>query len=903
MVKLTDICKTYVTGDLKVEALKGVNIRFRKNEFVSILGPSGCGKTTLLNVLGGLDRYDSGDMAVNSVSTKLFRPSDWDGYRNHSVGFVFQSYNLISHQSVLSNVELALTLAGVSRAERRQRAKAALEKVGLKDEVNKKPNQLSGGQMQRVAIARALVNDPEILLADEPTGALDTETSKQVMDLLEEVAKDRLVIMVTHNPELAEQYSTRIIKLLDGKVVDDSNPYEVAEYSIGSDAELGADKATEGTPVAATESATKGKAKKKKTSMSFKTAFSLSLNNLLTKKGRTILTSFAGSIGIIGIALILSLSSGFQAYIDRVQEETLSTYPLTIQSSTMDSSFMMDMMGGDASDREREDGYVYSNSSMSQMYNAMQNDIHYNDLTAFKEYIESADSEISDKSTVRYDYSLTLDFYDSNTDKGVVKADSMEIIDKMYYEMTGGNMTYSQVMSQMSGMFGGVLDSMSSMNMWCELLDNQELLEQQYDMLAGRWPTEYNEIVLRVNGDHSLSDMILYAMNLRSREQFEEDLKHFVNGEQLEVIENKFTYDELLNLTYKLVLNSSLYKQDASGRWVDMSGDAAFMKDAVDNGIEVKIVGIICEKETSVAGYMTGVLGYNHRLIEHVIAETAKAPAIKAQEAAKDTDIFTGMKFEQMKITPENMKQFLLLMPGMTPETVEGVFASMSELSEEEQFAKIKEMLEKNGYKETSYDVNMEKLGSVNLSTPKAIHIYPKDFESKEAISAEISKYNENKLEKDHIVYSDMLSVFLSSVSTIIDAISYVLIAFVSVSLVVSSIMIGVITYISVLERTKEIGILRAVGASKRDISRVFNAETTIIGLSAGIIGIVVTVLLNIPINMIINSIANIGNVSALPWEGALILVAISVVLTLIAGLIPSKMASKKDPVAALRTE
>ncbi len=887
MVKLTDICKTYVTGNLRVDALKSVSIRFRKNEFVSILGPSGCGKTTLLNIIGGLDRYDSGDMAVNSISTKLFRASDWDSYRNHSVGFVFQSYNLISHQSVLSNVELALTLAGVSRSERRRRAKEALEKVGLKDEMSKKPNQLSGGQMQRVAIARALVNDPEILLADEPTGALDTETSKQVMDLLAEVAKDRLVIMVTHNPELAEQYSTRIIKLLDGRIVDDSNPYEVAEYST-----QGADEAQKGK-----------KAKRKKTSMSFKTAFSLSLNNLLTKKGRTILTSFAGSIGIIGIALILSLSSGFQAYIDRVQEETLSTYPLTVQSSTMDSSFMLDMMGSEAGGGEREEGYVYSNSTMSQMYNAMQSDIHYNDLAAFKEYIDSDKSQIKDLATVRYDYDLTLDFYSADTDKGIVKADSMEIIDKMYYEMTGGNMTYSDMMAQMSGMFGGVLDSMASMNMWCELLDNPELLEQQYDMLAGNWPKAYNEVVLKVNGDHSLSDMILYAMNLRSREEFEEDLKHFVNGEQMEVRNSKFSYEELLNLSYKLVLNSELYQQDASGRWIDMSADAAFMKNAVDNGVEIKIVGIICEKETSVAGYMTGILGYNHSLIEYVIEQTANSEAVKAQAADPETDIFTGMKFADMKITADNMHQFLLSMPGMTQEAVDGLFASMKGLSKEEQLAKVKEMLNKSGFVENSYESNMDKLGSVNLSTPKAIHIYPKDFESKEAISAEITDYNEGKPEKDHIVYSDILSLFLSSISTIINAISYVLIAFVSVSLVVSSIMIGVITYISVLERTKEIGILRSVGASKRDISRVFNAETTIVGLTAGLIGIAVTLLLNIPINMIINSIANLGNISALPWEGGLILVAVSVIMTFIAGLIPAKMASNKDPVTALRTE
>lgn len=888
MVKLTNICKTYVTGDLKVEALKNVSIRFRKNEFVSILGPSGCGKTTLLNVLGGLDRYDSGTMAVNGISTELFHDSDWDSYRNHSVGFVFQSYNLISHQTVLSNVELALTLAGVSRTERRQRAADALEKVGLKNEMNKKPNQLSGGQMQRVAIARALVNDPEILLADEPTGALDTETSTQVMDLLAEVAKDRLVIMVTHNPELAEQYSTRIIKLLDGKVVDDTNPYEVAEFS---------------TKTAANEKKSK---KKKKTSMSFKTAFSLSLNNLLTKKGRTILTSFAGSIGIIGIALILSLSSGFQAYIDRVQEETLSTYPLTINATTMDSSFMVDMMSGSSDGEVREDGYVYSNSAMSQMYNAMKNDTHYNDLGKFKDFIEGNDV-IKEGSTVRYDYKLTLGFYSADTSKGVVKADSMEIIDKMYYEMSGGKATYSQMMQSMSGVTGGLLDSMS-MDMWCELLDNQELLQQQYDLLGGKWPTEYNEVVLKVNGDHSLSDMILYAMNLRSREEFEADLEKFVKGEPLDVKEYKFSYDDLLNLKYKLVLNSDLYAEE-DGVWKNMSADSDYMKEAVDNAVDIKVVGIICEKETSVAGYMTGVLGYNHKLVEYVIKQTATSPVVQAQETNRDTDIFTGVKFSDMKLTVENMQEFLqrsdvqqFLMSIPDIQTImQDIFAS--NITPEEQVKKLNEVFDKNGYPEITYESNLDKLGSVDLSTPKAIHIYPADFESKEAISAEIEKYNADKADKDKIVYSDMLSLFLSSISTIINAISYVLIAFVSVSLIVSSIMIGVITYISVLERTKEIGILRSVGASKRDISRVFNAETTIVGLTAGVIGIVVTVILNIPINMIINSIANIGNIAALPLMGGVILVLVSVLMTFIAGLIPSRMASKKDPVTALRTE
>ncbi len=886
MVKLTNICKTYTTGDLKVEALKDVSIRFRKNEFVSVLGPSGCGKTTLLNVLGGLDRYDSGEMSVDGTSTKMFTGSDWDAYRNHSVGFVFQSYNLIGHQSILANVELALTLAGVSGAERRQRAVDALTKVGLGAELKKKPNQLSGGQMQRVAIARALINDPEILLADEPTGALDTETSKQVMDLLSEVAKDRLVIMVTHNPELAEEYSTRIIKLLDGSVISDSNPYEVAEYSTAE----------------ADQKKKREKKKRKKHSMSFKTAFTLSLNNLLTKKGRTILTSVAGSIGIIGIALILSLSSGFQNYIDRVQEETLSTYPLTINGTTMSSSAMLNMMDSNGSNSDkREDGYVYSNSAMAEMYNALQSEIHYNDLTALKEYIESEESKITDKATVKYDYGLTLNFYSSDTSKGAIKADSMEIIDQMYSAMTGGKLTYSDMLAQMNGMFGGLMDSMS-MNMWSELLDNQDLLEQQYDVLDGRWPEAYNEVVLKVNSQHSLSDMILYAMNLRPREEFEADLDKFVNGEELSTKDVRFSYEELLGLTYKLVLNSELYTKDASGLWIDSSADAAFIKDKVDNGIEIKVVGIICEKETAVAGNMQGVLGYKHELVEYIIEKTAASESVKAQLANPTIDIFTGMPFG-MELTADNFAALMQNMPAEDKAMIDMILEPVKDKPIEEQIAYLKDMLEKSGYKASTYESNLDMLGSVNLKTPKNIHIYPQDFEAKEAINAEIDKYNSTKPEANQIQYTDALSLLLSSVSTIINAISYVLIAFVSVSLIVSSIMIGVITYISVLERTKEIGILRAVGASKRDISRVFNAETAIVGLTAGVIGIVTTVVLNIPINIIINKIANIGNISALPWKGGLFLVVLSIIMTLVAGFIPSRMAAKKDPVTALRSE
>lgn len=895
MVKLTDICKNYTTGDNVVQALKGINLQFRKAEFVSILGPSGCGKTTLLNLIGGLDRYDSGDIAVNGKSTKDFKASDWDSYRNHSVGFVFQSYNLIGHQTILANVELALTLAGVSRAERRKRAVQALERVGLGKEIKKKPNQLSGGQMQRVAIARALINDPEILLADEPTGALDSETSRQVMELLKEVSKDRLVIMVTHNGELAEEYSTRIIRFLDGVVINDSNPCNVVEYS------------TEKEQPAKKE-------KRKKTSMSFKTAFVLSLKNLLTKKGRTALTSFAGSIGIIGIALILSLSSGFQGYIDRVQEETLSTYPLTIQSATMDGNAIFSAMSG-ANSAPVEDGKIYGDSRFSEMFNAFQKSQHKNDLKALKEHIDTKDSVISQNSTVQYTYNLTLDFYQPNTDKGLYKVETMEIMDTMYLSMTDGKQTFSEALSGSAGMMGDLSANMTAgFTTWCELIGNQDLLDQQYDVLAGDWPKEYNEVVLAVDENNRINDFTMYALGLKSREDLDANLEKIKKGEELSSEQVSYTFEEIMNLSYKLVLNSDTFVKVPMGEnaWKWEKGSNDHIKAAIENAIDIKIVGIVRPAKDSVAQSMSGPLGYNHKLVEKVIELTSQSEIIKDQTENPDLNIFQGVPFVKLpEEAVEGINKIQRAWGTLTLEQKTGMMMQMAgeqgahlaeqlkDKSDEEKEAILDQSLE---VMTATYDSNMAKIGSVDLETPASISIYPKDFNAKEAITKEIEDYNKNNPDKE-IKYTDILDLMLSSISTIINAISYVLIAFVSISLVVSSIMIGVITYISVLERTKEIGILRAVGASKRDISRVFNAETFIVGLIAGLLGITVTVLLNIPINIIINNIAEIGNIAALPVGGAIILVAISVVLTLIAGLIPSRIAAKKDPVEALRTE
>lgn len=897
MLKLTDIVKSYSSGSTKVEALKGINIEFRENEFVSILGPSGCGKTTMLNIIGGLDRYDNGDLSINGRSTKLFWDGDWDAYRNHSIGFVFQNYNLIPHQTVLSNVELALTLSGVSKSERRRRATEVLKKVGLGDQLRKKPNQMSGGQMQRVAIARALVNNPEILLADEPTGALDSETSVQIMELLKEISGEKLVIMVTHNPELAEKYSSRIIRLLDGKIIDDSNPYRPSEYT-----------------ATAADTSDKKKSKKKektrKTSMSMLTALSLSLNNLMTKKGRTLLTSFAGSIGIIGIALILSLSNGFQLYIDKAQEDTLSSYPLSIQKESMDLASMITTLQDANSDETDHDlDKVYSANVMSELMNTMVTEIKTNNLSDFKKYIEEDENgkKMADyTSAIQYSYDVPINVYKSDTSDGVVQVNPSTVMEKMGMNQGSGMMMFS-----------------NSSNFWDELIGNQTLIESQYDLLAGQWPSKFNEVVIVVTKKNEISDVELYSLGLKDQSELEENMKKAMEGEPFTIESVSFTYDELLQLKFKLLLASDLYTHDAAtDTWRDISEDEILMKKAIAGGVDLKVVGIVRPNEDAASSSINGVVGYTHELVEYIINATGDSEIVKAQKKDPKTDIFTGLPFETdeddksadaqpdfASMTPEEIaayqqqaaeeqaqiEEFIATLPEETQ-------SYLATLPQEERLAMVKGYLEQAQPK-TTYEENLTKLGVADLSDPSSIQLYPVDFESKESIESLISDYNEGKPEEEQISYTDIVGIMMRSVSTIINMISYVLIAFVSISLVVSSIMIGIITYISVLERTKEIGILRSIGASKQDISRVFNAETLLIGLVSGALGIGITLLLNIPINAIIQALSGISNVSRLPVGGAVILVIISMTLTLIAGLIPSGMAANKDPVVALRTE
>lgn len=871
MLKLKNITKEYISGDSKVQALKGIDIEFRKNEFVSILGQSGCGKTTLLNIIGGLDRYTSGDLIINGKSTKEFKDKDWDAYRNYSIGFVFQNYNLIQHQTVLSNVELALTLSGVSKNERKERAIKALEDVGLKEQIHKKPNQLSGGQMQRVAIARALVNNPDIILADEPTGALDTKTSVQIMEILKEISKDKLIIMVTHNPELAEKYSTRIVKILDGVITDDSKPFNEEDK-----------KQEEGS-----------KAKTGRTVMKFFTALRLSLNNLMTKKGRTILTSFAGSIGIIGIALILSISTGVQNYINKVEEDTLSSYPITIDESTIDLGSMMEaLMGENQNDTEnRDNSKIYSKDIMNDMLSTLSNKVSTNNLEELKKYIENEDNQIKNNAnSIQYNYNLKLNLYKTDTENGIVRVNPSTVMNAIGM----GEMLEARENSSMSSMFGSSMSmGMSNSDVWIEMLDNDELIHSQYDLLEGTWPKNYNEVVLILNKNNEISDYTLYTLGIKSQEELEEKWKKVQNGEKVEESEEvEYNYEDFLGLEFKLMLNSDYY-QKQNGIWVDKSEDEEYMKEKINNAESIKVVGIIKQNEQSVSMEEYGGIGYSKELKEYVIEKSNEAEIVKEQKENSEVNVFTGLKFPD-----ENTKTFDY--SQLTNEQK----MQMATLTPEE----LSEMMETyNNSINATYDSNLEKLGAIDINKPSSINIYPKNFESKDILTSEIDKYNqmqrEQGKEENVINYTDLIGVMMKSVSQIIDTISYVLIAFVAISLIVSSIMIGIITYISVLERTKEIGILRAIGASKKDISRVFNTETFIVGLIAGLLGIGITVLLNIPITKAIYAITEVEVVISLPIMGGVILVLISMILTIIAGLIPSKMASKKDPVEALRTE
>lgn len=837
MLELNGIRKTYVMGTTSVEALKGIDLKFRDSEFVSILGQSGCGKTTLLNIIGGLDKYTSGDLKINGRSTKDFKDRDWDAYRNNSIGFVFQSYNLIPHQTVLSNVELALTLSGVSKAERRQRATEALEKVGLKEQIHKKPNQMSGGQMQRVAIARALVNDPDILLADEPTGALDTQTSIQIMDLLKEISKDRLIIMVTHNPELATQYSTRIIRLLDGTITDDSNPYNGEDDNIATktDEDSLTDKKS-------------GKTKKKKTSMSFFTALSLSLNNLMTKKTRTILTAFAGSIGIIGIALILSISNGIQNYIDRMQRDTLSSYPIQLQKESVDVSSMIEnMMGNKDKNVDHDKDKIYSNNIMTDMVNSMVAEVNSNNLKAFKSYLENHKSDVDGYiSDIQYSYDVPLYIYSTDTSDGVTQLNPSSVMENMYGMSVSGD--------------GMMSAGMQNTSVWSRLFDNRQMLDEQYDLIAGSWADNYNEVMLVVDENNEIDDYTLYSLGFKDPAEVKKIFKNVMAGNSYETEETQYTYDEVLDKKFKLVLPTDLYRyNDTFGIWEDASHDDEYMTTVVNNAEEVKIAGIIRKNPDAASVSVSSGVAYTKDLMPHIIEKVNETQIVKQQLADPEKDVFTGMSFDNDKTSISTLEN------------------------------------------------NKSLLGIASEDNPSEIDIYAKDFDSKEKLQDFIKNYNDEVTadgrDEDTINYTDYVGILMSSVSTIITAISSVLIAFVAISLVVSSIMIGIITYISVLERTKEIGVLRSIGASKKDVSRVFNAETLIEGFVSGAMGIIITLILCIPANAVIKNVTDISNVAQLPVAGAVILVIISMLLTTIAGLIPAKMAAKKDPVVALRTE
>ncbi len=969
MLQLRNIKKDYMVADTRVHALKGIDLEFRESEFVAILGHSGCGKTTLLNIIGGLDRFSAGDLIINGRSTKKFTDADWDAYRNHSIGFVFQAYNLIPHQTVLSNVELALTISGVPHSERRRRAEEALRRVGLGDQLQKKPNQMSGGQMQRVAIARALVNNPDILLADEPTGALDTETSVQIMELLKEISKDRLIIMVTHNPELAEQYAGRIIRLKDGLITDDSDPYHEEQITA------------------------QGR-RMKRTSMSFMTALSLSLNNLMTKKARTLLTAFAGSIGIIGIALIMSLSNGIQNYIDKVQEDTLSSYPITIQAESVDMTGMMTSLMGiqaaDAQNRHDRDA-VYSSTIMYDLMNSMVSaEKETNNLRDFKAFLDANSGGIRDYiSSVQYSYDLDMNLYAEDPDGNIVKTDIVQLLQETMSTIYGGN--YSSFFSTYGQYY-------SIANVWQEMLPGEQdglvnpLLYDQYDLLYGHWPERYDEAVLVVDDNNEISDLVLYALGLKSNATVAEDMQSFLAAESVEKKQESWSYEELCSKSFRYIYPADTWRIE-DGETVDLTAEQLGLKSLYRDGLEVRLVGVIRQSADALSGMMTGAIGYTHALVEHIMETAETKPLVRQQLADPETDVFSGLPFlddENEALSKsrkrEAAKEYIAgatekeiaelyvtymcepdetTLNDMLDEQLEGMdradiektvldyypeYRSMLEdLDDDTLFDYIRQMMSEQVktryaaemralyeqlsdrqlaadfellslndddylwiydnamppvYAELTLKETLKKLGYVDLNSPSAINLYASTFENKDSISEAIEEYNENVPEEDEIHYTDMVALLMSSITTIINVISYVLIAFVSISLVVSSIMIGIITYISVLERTKEIGILRAIGASKRDISRVFNAETFIVGLAAGLIGILVTVLLNIPINIIVHDLTGIMAInSSLPVLGAVFLVLISVVLTFLAGLIPSGVAAKKDPVIALRSE
>lgn len=999
MLELKKITKIYPAGGENVEALKGIDLKFRHSEFVSILGPSGCGKTTLLNIIGGLDHYTSGDLVINGRSTKEYKDRDWDTYRNHSVGFVFQSYNLIPHQAVLANVELALTLSGVSKKERRKRAKEALEKVGLASQLRKKPSELSGGQMQRVAIARAIVNNPDIILADEPTGALDTETSIQVMDILKEIAKDRLVVVVTHNPDLAEKYSTRIVRMLDGKIISDSMPLtdeEVREET------------------AKAKSKEEDNRRKKKPSMSLGTSFGLSLKNLFTKKGRTALTSFAGSIGIIGIALIYAVSQGTTTFIDSVQEETLSSYPLTIEAQSVDvSTLLSTFMGKAKSISEHENDAVYQKAMLYEMMNTMNSlETKENDLRAFKEYIEKERANENSKLStalagVQYTYDNNFLIYTKNVDGTIIRSDTEAMTLEIMKKYVGVDMSSMLALREQTMMGSASSMMTASMSLWKELIpgDNGELIndviKKQYDLVYGNWPTRYDEIILFVDENNEIDDMTLYALGLKSEEEIKELMDAAINHTTIDYEVQKWSYEDICNMDFRTILSSDCYTYDEkTGTYIDLRDTETGLKYLYDNALALHVVGIAKPSKNSIATTNRNFIGYTSKLTEYIIEHATKSEAVKAQKENPDKDIFTGLPFRDtdgtvatekkaaefkeyirtldvsgkaaiyIKImsipSDEALEQFasstlarmtradmesaiapkMAEQTGMDETTIKGYISSMSDDELKELFDKalteqyraqyaaqvsqqmstmtneqlagaldmaidqytdemcamyFDEVLE---FSDSTYEDNLIKLGCVDLDSPASVNLYASSFENKDVIKDAIAEYNEKVDDLEEITYTDYVGIIMSSVTTIINAITYVLIAFVAVSLIVSSIMIGVITLISVQERTKEIGILRAMGASKRNVSSMFSAETVIIGFTSGLLGVMITYLLCIPINMILHQLTGLNNLSAiLPVETAVTLIVVSMLLTLIAGIIPSRSAAKKDPVVALRTE
>ncbi len=1005
MLELKDIVKIYPAGGNPVEALKGINLGFRDSEFVSILGQSGCGKTTMLNIIGGLDQYTSGDLIINGKSTKEYKDRDWDSYRNHSIGFVFQSYNLIPHQNVLSNVELALSLSGVSKKERKQKATEALKKVGLGDQLKKKPAEMSGGQMQRVAIARAIVNDPDIILADEPTGALDTETSVQVMDILKELSKDKLVIMVTHNPELAEKYSTRIVRMLDGKITGDTAPFTEEEQKK-------ADK------IAADMAKMDKKAKKeaakseKKPSMSFVTSFGLSLKNLFTKKGRTILTSFAGSIGIIGIALIYSVSQGTHNFINEVQEDTISAYPLQIQAQTVDLSTLLNtFVGNDTSELNHEKDAVYQRYKLYDLVNSLiAVETQENDLSSFKKYIEEQKNNPDSKmgqalSGVQYAYNLNLQIFTKNVEGKIIHSDTTELMSALFSQFSSTMFNFDMGNTSQNSQTAQIMSS--QMSLWSELLpgsdgsSTNQVTHKQYDVVYGRWPENYDEILLFLDENNELDDYTLYALGLKTEQEIKDMMNAALNKQTMQYTDHHWSYEEICNLEFRSVLPSACWSYDATtGLYTDLRTTEQGLNYLYDNALKLKVVGIVRPNEDAVSTSHHGTIGYTHMLTEYIINASKDSDAIKAQLASPKFDVTSGLRFKDetvalteadkasyfrnyvndlddqgkadiyvkvMSIPSESMiteyvettlskmdratMEAMMIEKmtkemGMDADTVNGYIAQMSDADMKEAFATgireqylaeysanmEKELSSKTpkelsaalvhalegfddaycaGFYDTviefspfTYDYNLIRLGSLDLDQPAGISLYAATFENKDTIVDCIEEYNNSVPELQKLKYTDYVGILMSSVTTIINAITYVLIAFVAVSLIVSSIMIGVITLISVQERTKEIGILRSLGASKKNVSSMFNAETVIIGFTSGLLGVLITYILLIPINYIVHSLTGINNLTAvLPILTALILITISILLTLIAGIIPSKSAAKKDPVVALRTE